>query len=58
MTSEEQEQLNEICGRVIAEKDPKVFEGLLRKIDDLLDKKYSRIQHEHTEKGSRAREVA
>ena len=44
MTSEEQEQVNEICRRVIAEKDPNVFEELLQKLNDLLDKKYNRIQ--------------
>ena len=49
MTSEEQE-LNELCGRVIAERDPKVFEELVKQMNDLLEKKYGRIDPEYANK--------
>ena len=44
MTPKEQEQLDELCRRVIAEKDPKKFNELVEQMNDLLDKKYGRIQ--------------
>jgi len=37
MTPEEQEQLNELCRRVIAERDPKKFDELVQQMNDLLD---------------------
>ena len=48
MTPEEQEQLNELCRRVIAEKDPKTFEELVKQMNDLLEKKYGRIDRKCT----------
>lgn len=47
MTPEEQEKLNELCRRVIAEKDPKVFDKLVKEMNDMLEKKYERIHPEH-----------
>jgi len=46
MTPEEQKELNEICRRVVAEKDPQIFDQLVKQLNDLLEKKHSRIQPE------------
>ena len=43
MTHDEQEKLNDLCKRIIAEEDPKVFDELVNAMNDLLEKKYDRI---------------
>ena len=47
MTPEEQERLNELCRRVVAERDPQKFDELVKQMNDLLEKKYERIHPEH-----------
>jgi len=44
MTPEEEERLNELCRGVIAEKDPKKFDELVKQMNEMLNKKYERIK--------------
>jgi hypothetical protein len=52
MTTEEREQMNKLCGRIAVEKDPTVFNQLVRQLNDLLAKKHSRLTSAQQEKPS------
>ncbi len=47
MTPEERERMNRICLRIQTEQDPKVFDQLVRELNDLLEEKHARIHPEH-----------
>jgi len=42
--------MNEICRRVQEEKDPEIFDQLVRELNDLLETKHERIHPEHRTK--------
>jgi len=44
MTPEEKLKLDDICRKVIAEKDPKIFDELVKQMNDLLEQKYGRLE--------------
>jgi hypothetical protein len=46
MTSEEREKMNRLCLQIQVERDPKVFDRLLRELNDLLEIKQNRIAPE------------
>lgn len=48
--AEEHERINELCRRVQAEKDPKIFDQLVKELNDLLEHKHERIHPEYTRK--------
>ena len=50
MTPEERERMNQICRRVQEEKDPEIFDQLVRELNDLLETKHERIHPEHRTK--------
>jgi hypothetical protein len=50
VTPEERERMNEICRRVQEEKDPEIFDQLVRELNDLLETKHERIHPEHRTK--------
>jgi hypothetical protein len=52
MTPEEKEQMNMLCARIAVEKDPTMFDQLVRQLNDLLEKKHDRLTPEHREKPS------
>ncbi len=52
MTSEEREKMNSLCLRIQNEKDPKVFDDLVRQLNDLLEVKHERIHPEHKTKSN------
>jgi hypothetical protein len=43
MTRNEQDRMNELCKRIAVEKDPKVFDQLVKELDNLLEVKRVRI---------------
>jgi len=43
MTSEEQERMNALCKRIAVEKDPTVFDQLVKELEQLLEVKRVRI---------------
>lgn len=47
MTPKERERMNWLCNRIQDEKDPKVFDQLVRELSDLLEAKHERIHPEH-----------
>jgi hypothetical protein len=47
MTSEETEQMNELCKQIQLEKDPKTFDRLVKELNDLIEIKHERIHPEH-----------
>jgi hypothetical protein len=47
MTPEEREKMNEICKRIQTEKNPEIFDQLVRELNDLLEIKHERIHPEH-----------
>ena len=47
MTPEEREEMNSLCVRIQTERDPKVFDELVRQLNDLIGQKYERIHPEH-----------
>lgn len=47
MTPEERERFNWLCERITEEKDPSVFDDLVREMYSLLEKKHQRIHLEH-----------
>jgi hypothetical protein len=47
MTPEEREKMNEICKRIQIEKNPEIFDQLVRELNDLLEIKHERIHPEH-----------
>ncbi len=44
MTPEEGEKMNQLCKRIMEEKDPKVFNQLVKELNDLLETKHDRIR--------------
>lgn len=46
MTPDERETMNQICIRIQTEKNPQVFEELIRQLNELLDAKRDRIDPE------------
>ncbi len=47
MTAEEQQKMNELCRGIATEKNPEVFDRLVRELNDLLELKHQRIHPEH-----------
>ena len=47
MTPDEREKMNEICRRIQVEKNPEIFDQLVRELNDLLEIKHQRIHPEH-----------
>ena len=47
MTPEEREKMNEICKRIQTERNPEIFDQLVRELNDLLEIKHERIHPEH-----------
>jgi hypothetical protein len=52
MTPEEREQMSRLCGRIAVEKDPTIFNQLVRQLNDLLEKKYHGLSSEQQENPS------
>ena len=52
MTSEEVEKMNSLCRRITTEKDPQIFDQLVRELNELLEQKHKRIHPEHASKTS------
>jgi hypothetical protein len=50
MTPEERERMNYLCQRIQEEKDPKIFDELVRELDELMEAKHERIHPEHRTK--------
>jgi hypothetical protein len=44
MTEQEQKELTELCVDIIAEKDPKKFDELVKQVDAVLEKKERRLR--------------
>lgn len=51
MTPEERDRMNAICQRIQEEKNPAVFDELVRQLNDLIDAKYGRIHAGHEKSG-------
>lgn len=47
MTPEEREKMNELCKLIQTEKNPEIFDNLVRELNDLLEIKHERIHPEH-----------
>jgi hypothetical protein len=47
MTSEERERMNELCKKIQTERDPQIFDKLVRELDDLIAVKHERIHPGH-----------
>ena len=47
MTPDEQERMEYLCKRIVTEKDPVVFDELVKELNDLLEVKHGRIHPEH-----------
>jgi len=52
MTPEEQERMEHLCRRIAVEKDPQIFDQLVRELNDLLEIKHGRMHPEHKAKSS------
>jgi hypothetical protein len=52
MTPEEQELMNTLCRRIVVEQDSKTFDGLVRQLNDLLEKKRDLLTPQPPEKAS------
>jgi hypothetical protein len=52
LTPEERDRMNSICKRIQEEKDPAVFDELVRQLNDLIEAKYDRINPGHQKQGS------
>jgi hypothetical protein len=50
MTPEEREKMGELCRRIQIEKNPKIFDQLVRELNDLLEAEHERIHPEHKSK--------
>jgi hypothetical protein len=50
MTPEERERMEYLCKCIAVEKEPKVFEELVKELNDLLEAKHKRIHPEHKTK--------
>lgn len=47
MTEEETKRMYELCAMIKTEKDPQIFDALVRELNDLLEQKHGRIHPEH-----------
>lgn len=47
ITPDERERMNELCKRIMDEKDPVVFDQLCAELNELLKTKHQRIHPEH-----------
>jgi hypothetical protein len=47
MTPEEREKMNDLCKQIQTEKNPEIFDQLVRELNDLLEIKHERIHPEH-----------
>jgi hypothetical protein len=47
MTPEERERMDGLCQRIAVEKDPKVFDDLVKELNELLERKHGRIDPGH-----------
>lgn len=47
MTAEERKRINWLCLRIQEEKDPKIFDQLVRELNELLEIKHERIHRDH-----------
>jgi hypothetical protein len=47
MTPEEREKMNELCTKIQTEKNPEIFDSLVRELNDLIEIKHERIHTEH-----------
>ncbi len=54
MTTEEREKINSICIRIQTENDQKVFDRLIKELNDLLEIKQKRIDPRHYSSGLNA----
>lgn len=50
MNAEERKRMNWLCLRIQEEKDPNIFDELVRELNDLLEAKHERIHPEHKTK--------
>jgi hypothetical protein len=50
MTPEERDKMNELCEQIQIEKNPEIFDQLVRELDDLLEIRHQRIHPEHKTK--------
>ena len=54
MTINERERMNWLCQRIQDEKNPEIFDELVKELNDLLEVKHGRIHPEHkTQAGGR-----
>jgi hypothetical protein len=44
MTPEEQEKMNELCKQIQVEKNPEIFDRLVRDLNDLIETKHERLR--------------
>lgn len=51
MTPEERDRMNSLCKRIQEEKDPAIFDELVRLLNDLIDAKYGRIHPDREKNG-------
>jgi hypothetical protein len=47
VTPDERERMNDLCRRIMDEKDPLKFDQLTAELNDLLEAKHQRIHPEH-----------
>jgi len=47
LSPEEREKMNELCNRIQTEKNPEIFDNLVRELNDLIEIKHERIHPEH-----------
>ena len=52
MTAEEQVRMQYLCQRIVVEKDPQVFDQLVKELDDLPEVKHGRIHPGHKTKSN------
>ena len=50
MTPEERERMFEICKRIQDEKNPEIFDQLVKELNELMEEKHKRIHPEHKKK--------
>jgi hypothetical protein len=47
MTPEERDRMNELCQQIQTEKDPLIFDRLVKELNDLIEVKHERIHPQH-----------
>ena len=50
MTPEEREKMNDLCTKIQTEKNPEIFDDLVRQLNELLEIKHGRIHPGHKPK--------